>query len=485
MAHVKSIGIAALPLLFICLWPYALQAELRIWNDSSGKYQIEATFLRYEKGDVYLKKTDGQEIALRITKLGPAEQKWVRERLRNPVSTASAQPGEDWPAWRGPHGNSIAGGAAAPTEWDNVKNVVWKVPIPGRGHSSPVIVGDHLYLTQADERNGEQAVVCYGLRDGQEVWRRVTNSEGGFPEKIHSKNSHATPTVACVGDRLFVTFNHHDKVELTALDRATGEIRWQKDAGPFAPEQYEFGYAPSPMVHGDLVYVASEFEQGFLAAFRQSDGKEVWRQPRTSTSYSTPIVARVAGRDQLLLSGQLKISAYDPKTGKPLWTSEGPSKATCGTLVWEDDLVFASGGFPESQTMAVKADGSGEVVWANREKCYEQSMVVHNGYLYAFNDNGIALCWNAKTGEEMWKNRLGGPVSASPVIGGEHLYFTNERGSVYVVKTNPKKFERVAENRLGAETFATPTIHQGRIYHRYSERQGDVLQEYLICIAAE
>src|SRR5690606_31618198 len=114
----------------------------------------------------------------------------------------------------------------------------------------------------------------------------------------------------------------------------------------------------------------------------------------------------------LLLSGQLKISAYDPQTGKPLWVSEGPSKATCGTLVWEDNLVFASGGYPESQTMAVKADGSGEVVWTNREKCYEQSMVVYNGYLYAFNDNGIALCWNAKTGEEMWKNRLGGPVSA-------------------------------------------------------------------------
>src|SRR5690606_31984274 len=126
--------------------------------------------------------------------------------------TLQAGPGKDWPVWRGPQGNNIARGPAAPTEWDDVKNVHWKVSIPGRGHSSPVIMGDHLYLTHADEQNGEQAVVCYALRDGQEVWRRVTNSGGGFPEKIHSKNTHATPTVACAGDRVFVTFNHHDKV---------------------------------------------------------------------------------------------------------------------------------------------------------------------------------------------------------------------------------------------------------------------------------
>jgi outer membrane protein assembly factor BamB len=231
------------------------------------------------------------------------------------------------------------------------------------------------------------------------------------------------------------------------------------------------------------VIVAAEcFEESYIVAYDRVSGAEVWRTPRTKTiSFSSPVVGHVAGKDQLLISGADQVTSYDPADGKKLWSVQGTTLATCGTLVWDGDIVYASGGYPKSQTLAVKADGSGEVLWKNSQKCYEQSMLAKDGYLYCLTDGGIAFCWRGSDGEEMWKQRLGGPVSSSPVLAGGHIYQANEHGTHYVFKPNPEKLEIVAENQVGSESFATPSFCGGQIFLRTATREGGKRQEWLYC----
>lgn len=388
----------------------------------------------------------------------------------------------DWPAWRGPTRNNVAmAGQRPPVTWNENEQVLWKVNIPGRGHSSPIIVGDQILVTTADEEQQVQSVLSFDRLTGTQQWRTEV-VHGGLPERIHKNNTHATPTLAWNGERLLAVFNSHEQVQLAALD-LNGRKLWQIAAGGYRPERYHFGYAASPLTFESLVIVASEYEQGWLAAFDQADGREVWRVDRPdNTSYSSPIVAHLAGRDQLLMSGNDRVMSYDPRTGRELWSAVACTKATCGTLVWDGDLVFASGGFPGKETAAVRADGSGDVVWRNRESCYEQSLLAHEGYVYAVNDNGIAFCWRASDGEEMWKQRLSGPISASPVLADGKIYATNERGTTFVFHANPDEYQPLARNQLGDETYATPVIHDGRIYLRVAHHQPTGRVEMLYCL---
>lgn len=399
------------------------------------------------------------------------------------VAVGRADPAEDWPGWRGPTGNGIAAeGQTPPTQWSNSQNVLWKVAVQGRGHSSPIVVEGKVILTTAEEQRQIQAVICYDRQTGEGLWQTVLN-RGGFPRRIHDKNTHATPTPAWDGERVFVSFYQNDQIQLAALD-LQGNILWQKSAGGFRPRAYQYGYAASPIVHDSLVIVSSEFEGGgFIAAFDRATGDEVWRRQRPDQiSYSTPIVAEVAGRKQLLLSGSLMVASYDPDTGEPLWSQQGVADVTCGTVVWDGDIVFASGGYPQSETLAIKADGSGQVLWRNRQKCYEQSMIAHEGDLYAVTDAGVAFCWKGDTGEEMWSERLAGPISASPVLANGNIYATNERGKTFVFRADPNEFQLVASNQLGDEGFASPVICGGQIFLRVAENASGRRQEVLYCI---
>jgi len=404
--------------------------------------------------------------------------------LLNCLLTHSAALAEDdWRVWRGPTSNGIAkAGETPPVEWNESKNIRWKTPVPGRGHSSPIVVNDQILITSADEKRQVQSVVCFDRASGKQLWKTEVN-QGRFAPKIHSKNTHASPTLASNGEAVFAVFSHNESIQVTALD-LEGNQQWQIRAGSFVPRAYQFGYAPSPILYEGKVIVAAEFEvNGFVAAFDQQTGKEVWRIKRPKKlNFSTPVVAHISGRDQLLLSGDAKVASFDPKTGRELWSTPSIWVVSCGTMVWDEDLVFASGGFPTKGTIAVKADGSGKVVWKNRVKCYEQSMLAYQGYLYAVDDNGIAYCWNAQTGEEQWKYRLGGKVSSSLVLANECLYLSNEQGKTFVFRTNPKKFELVAENQLGDECFATPALCGNQIFHRAANRSSGTRKETLYCI---
>jgi outer membrane protein assembly factor BamB len=230
--------------------------------------------------------------------------------------------------------------------------------------------------------------------------------------------------------------------------------------------------------------VAAEYDgQSYLAALDRRTGEPVWRTPRPfNITFSTPVVAHVAGRDQLLLSGANKVVSYDPKTGAELWSTPGTTLATCGTMVWDDDVVIASGGYPKAQTLAIRADGSGKVLWKNNQKCYEQSLLAHAGYVYALTDGGTIYCWRLGDGQEMWKQRLQGPVSASPVLAGGHIYWANELGVMYVIRPNPEQFELVAENQLGQHAFASPAISGPQIFLRVGSETDGKLQETLYCL---
>jgi outer membrane protein assembly factor BamB len=391
----------------------------------------------------------------------------------------------DWSQWRGPNHNNVAeAGQSIPTTWSETNNVVWKVDVPGRGHSSPIVIGDLIVLTSADEQGQQQGVFGFDRQTGKRLWGTVV-SKGGFP-KIHTKNTHASSTACSDGSQIYVTFNHHNKVEAVTLDMQ-GKIVWQKDVGGFIPKQYEYGYAAAPTLYNGNLIVSGDCDTvAWVKSLDTQTGRVSWQQDRPrKLNWSSPIIGNVAGKEQLFISGCDMMAAYDPKTGRSLWSIPCLTMATCGTVVWDEDTVYASGGYPKKETVAVRADGSGTILWTNTVKCYEQSMLIHEGHLYAVDDGGVAYCWHAKSGREMWRSRLRGPVSASPILVGDTIYASNEKGTTFVFKADPSSFKAVGQNQLGTVSFATPTVVDNRIYLRVADGQGGNTKETLYAIGAK
>ena len=389
----------------------------------------------------------------------------------------------DWPWWRGPARNGIADPSPVPKFLSDTDNVVWSVPVPGRGHSSPIVVDNRVFLTTADTAEKIHSVLAFDRATGKSLWK-VDVNQGGFPPKNHPKNTEATATVASDGERLFAAFYHHEKVVAICLD-FDGNKLWEKDVCRFRPRTYEYGYAPSPIIYQGAVIISAEYDgDSFITALDRKSGERTWQTQRpTMITFSTPVVAHVAGKDQMLISGALKVSSYDPSTGNPLWTADGTTLATCGTMVWDGDIVVASGGYPKPETIAIKGDGSGEVVWQNNQKCYEQSLLAFEGHVYAITDSGVAFCWRVSDGKEMWKQRLKGPISASPVLAGGHIYWANELGTIYVFRPTPDRFDLVAENQVGTDSFPSPAICGGQIFLRVGETTSGARQEWLYCFS--
>ncbi len=388
----------------------------------------------------------------------------------------------EWWTWRGPTRNSIAApGSTAPTKYENSR-IAWETPVPGRGHSSPIIAGNSIYLTTADKAAGTQTVLAFSRDDGKALWSQRAH-QGGVPAENHRKNTEASPSVAFDGERIIAAFYNSSAVWLSAVSPA-GKPLWQKAVGAFNPQLFKYGYAASPALYNDTVIVAADYDgQSFLAAHDRASGAQVWKVPRKfGTSFSSPIIANVAGRDQLLISGNESISSYDPKNGQLLWSAKALAMATCGTVVWDDQFVFGSGGYPKAETACVRADGSGQVVWSNTQKCYEQSMIATGGHIYAVTDAGIAHCWRASDGETMWRERLGGDYSSSPVLAGDVIHVFNEQGQRFAFKANPQKYESVGGGKFADDAFPTPSIVGDTMYMRAARQQAGTRQEYLIAL---
>ena len=391
----------------------------------------------------------------------------------------------DWARWRGPTGNGIASEDQKPlVKWSSTKNVVWKTKIPGVGHSSPIVLGDKIFLTTADVAKQTQSVLCLDRKLGDIAWQTEINN-GGLPTKIHRKNTHASPTVATDGKHVFAVFNHHDSIELVKLD-LEGGIVWEKNVGQYKMSKYDFGYGASPIVNGKNVIVCNENEvKSAIVAYDKDSGEESWRIDRSGiTSYSTPVVANIGSKRQLLISGGKSVKSFDPGTGLENWSAPAEWDISCGTLVWEGDMVFASGGYPAKETLAVNSK-NGTVVWRNKTKVYEQSLLLVDGYVYAHAENGVLYCWRAADGKEMWKSRFSKKKQAqsvSPVLANGNIYFTAENGETVVIKLNPKALKIVARNQLGDLAFATPAFCDNRIYARVGDSTTGEGHQWLYCL---
>jgi outer membrane protein assembly factor BamB len=390
----------------------------------------------------------------------------------------------DWSSWRGPHGNGIAeAGQTLPVEWSETKHVKWKASVPGRGHSTPIVVGDNIILTTAREEEGLQSVLCYSFTSGDLLWEKII-LEGKLPGKIHKKNTHASPSVACDGERIYVVFFvAGDRLHLFSLDLKGNEL-WRKDVGRFYPER-SFGYGTSPLLAGGNVVVTAESQgEGYIAAFDCDTGEEVWRTVRTAerSSHGTPVLANINGINQIVLNGADRVASYNPENGHELWSVAGGDPLIANTVLWKDGVVFASGGYPGIETWAIDVEKR-SIIWSSPAKCYEQSMVLVDDHLYGIAEGGLVHCWDVADGNLRWRERLPkGPESSSPILAGGHIYHANEEGKIFVIKPNAAKLELIAENQLGDEIFATPVICRNRILVRTASYEGQARSETLYSI---
>lgn len=386
----------------------------------------------------------------------------------------------DWPQWRGPNVDGIATGPAVPVSWKagaTPENIVWKSQIPGRGHSSPIIVGEFVYVETADEKAEVQSVLCLNRADGKQVWK-TDLFQKNFETAMHGENTQASSTLACDGERLFASFLNDRKIWVVALD-LSGQQLWKKEVGGFTSR---FGYSASPTLYKSLLMVAADHDDGgFVAALNRQSGDIVWRKQRPkASSYASPRVISAGGKDELVLCGCDVVTAFNPLTGEQLWSTKGTTSAAVGTMVVAGNLMFASGGYPGQDTVAVKPDGT--VAWRTKDKSYVPSLLTYENQLYMVNDDGVAYCYDAQTGKERWKKRIGGNFRVSPILNDGHIFITDMSGKTTVFKAQPTSLEIVAENQLGTEGFATPGISRGQMFHRVGDNSTGERHDWIYCI---
>ena len=400
-------------------------------------------------------------------------------RVDDRVSVAAT----DWPWWRGTMRNGTAdGNQEVPTKFGESENVRWKAEVPGRGYGSPTVVGERVFLATADESTGSQALNCYDRSSGKQIWRTVVHASGGMMK--NSKSTLASSTPACDGQRLFINFPNSDSLVTSALD-LDGKVLWQTKISDYVVHQ---GYGASPAIYQDLVIVSADNKGGgAIAGLKRTSGEIVWRRDRPRLpNYPSPIILNVAGKDQVIMVGCNQVVSYDPLTGQTYWETAGATEECVTSTVTDGKLIYTSGGYPTNHMSAIAADGSAKKVWENSERLYVPSLVIRDGYLYGVLDAGIAMCWKADSGKEMWKARLGGTFTSSPVLVGDKIFISNEAGEFFVYQATPEEFAQVSKNQLGDLVMATPSICGGEIFHRVTHVSENGSQsEFLYCIGAK
>jgi outer membrane protein assembly factor BamB len=377
-----------------------------------------------------------------------------------------------WPRWRGPSGQGYVAPGRYANTWAPDRNVKWRVPVPGSGNSSPIVWGDRVYLTSAQNNGAKLSLIAFNRADGKQLWESVVPTDG--VENVHQKNGHASATPATDGRMLYASFGRHG---LVGFDM-TGKIVWHRKFGPI--DNYH-GPAGSPVLYKDRVFLYQDHEgtpsqRAFVAAFDAKTGKTLWETPRTETvGWGTPVVINTGTRDELIVNSQRRVAAYDPDTGQELWTVRGMTFEVIPTPVVGEGLVFTSSG-RAGPTLAIRPGGSGDVtkthvVWSTpKGSPFVPSGVVHDGLLYLVNDmQSILTVYEAKTGTLVYQGRMGVAqregFSASPVVVNDELYFTNDDGETFVVKAG-REFKLLHTNSLGERTLASPALVDGIWYWR-------------------
>jgi outer membrane protein assembly factor BamB len=376
--------------------------------------------------------------------------------------------GENWPTWRGPRGDGTSLEKNVPVEWSATENIVWKVPIPGIGHASPIVWGDRIFVVTALEDQEQRVLLCLNRVNGNVIWRRVV-LEAPF-EKINRLNSRASSTPATDGEKVYVSFLDRKKMFVAAYDFDGDEV-WSVRPGVFSSIH---GYCSSPVLWKDKVLVNGDHDgPAYLVALKRSNGETVWKTPRPNRtrSYCPPILRTIDGRNQMILSGSLCVASYDPDTGKQHWIIDGPTEQYVASLVYNGDLLFMTCGYPDRFVQAIRPDGTGNVTkthvaWQKEKDCsYVPSPISIGPYFLRVADRGIATCDEANSGKSLWSERLGLHFSSSLVTANGLAYFLSDKGVMTVVKPGPK-FEVVTRNDIGEDMRASPAISEGQMFLR-------------------
>ncbi len=388
----------------------------------------------------------------------------------------------NWPGWRGPDGTGVSPEKDFPVEWSATKNVRWKAPLEGAGVSAPVVWGDRVFLTASDGRlNDRLHVLCYRRSDGELLWHTKLFGSAQ-PEGLFPPGGMAVPTPATDGQRLFALFGTGD---LACLD-LDGKPVWVRSlAQDYGPFRNRWGMAASPLLAGDgLVVQVDHAGPSYLLCVDAATGATRWRTLRDAfVNWTSPVLATVKGRKQVIAAGTTKVQGYDLDDGKELWSVTGLQVQCIPTPVVEGDLLFAVSG-RDHYTLAVRLDGErgdltkSHVAWKVRSGgAYVVSPLCLGGRYYYVEDNGFANCLEAATGAKLWRERLGGgKYQASPVAGADKLYFASTEGLVTVVKAGTS-YEELARNELGEGIVASPALSDGQIFLR-GER-------HLFCVGEE
>jgi len=426
--------------------------------------------------------------------------------------TASAFAATHWPQYRGPRASGVDDSRALPTRWDAAtgEGVRWQAPIPGLAHASPIVWGDRVYVATAVSAGAksELKVGLYGnIESAPEKdvnqWRLIAldKTSGAVIWDVlaheavpkvarHTKATHCNSTPATDGQRIVAIFGSEG---LFCFEAATGKLLWKKDLGPmdsgyFQVPTAQWGFASSPILHEGKVIVQVDVQKdSFVAVFDLATGEERWRTARSDVpTWGTPTIVTAGGRTQIAVNGWHHSGGYDFATGRELWRYDGGGDIPVPTPVAAGDLIYFTSAHGRSRPMrAIRADATGDltpddsgamkpgVAWNHdRKGSYMQTPIVVGDLLYGCTDVGLLTCFDAKTGEIRYSERLSKTsegYTASPVSDGRNLFFTSELGNVFIVPANGT-FSVLANNPLGETCLSTPAISEGVLFFRTREK---------------
>jgi len=391
---------------------------------------------------------------------------------------------ENWPQFRGPDGDGHAKAAGLPLTWSETENVRWKTPISGKAWSSPVIWGNQIWVATAPEEGTRLQAICIDKESGKIV-RDIKLFDVVLPQYVHPFNSYASPTPVIEEGRIYVTFGSPGTA---CIDTQAGKVLWQRR--DFVCNHFR-GAGSSPILYRDLLIMNFDgSDNQFVVALNKNTGKTVWEKKRSvdyqdqgpegkpqaegdfRKAFATPHVANFDGKDVLLSSGAKAHYAYEPLTGNELWRVEerGQHSAASRPVIGQG-LIFITTGFSKGQLLAVKPGGSGvitdtHVAWrAKRGVPNKPSLLLVNDLLFLVEDGGFASCLEAKTGKEIWQERIGGAYSASPIFAEGRIYALSEDGRAFVFAAD-RQYKKLAENKLEDGFMASPAVSGKALFLR-------------------
>ncbi len=392
----------------------------------------------------------------------------------------------NWPAWHGPNGSGVTPDTNLPMRWSATENVRWKVPLPDRGNSSPIVWRDRVFVTQAIEKEHRLTVICLNRANGKVLWQSGTTYSEKAP--THETNPYASASPVTDGERVVAWFG---SAGVYCYD-FNGKELWNRNLGK---QNHQWGYAASPIIYGDLCFLNfGPGERTFLIALDKRTGKTIWKvdvppvQPRERTdgfagqrngaigSWSTLLAIQFNGREELIVSYPEQVRAFDPKTGKELWVCDGLNPLIYSSPIYGDGVVVAMGGF-RGTLVAVKPGGNGNVtathrLWKReRNKNQLGTGVIHEGHFYVLDTPGIAECIELNTGKLVLEKRVSGAGLkneswSSMILSGDTIYILNQSGDTIILRASPK-FEIIGVNSIGNElTNATLAVSDGELFIR-------------------